>query len=106
MVTLHREKVRFLLSNGFRRTSKGTWIANGLDTEGESDDDETDKEASTDGDYDSPNDDSAVVTNVTLGDSALGDMGTFFGLGAAEFGALSSAALEYYEVNSDTSEGE
>ena len=45
-----REKVRFLLSNGFRKTSKGNWIANGLDTEGESDDDETDKEASTDGD--------------------------------------------------------
>ena len=43
---------------------------------------------------------------VTLGDSALGDMGTFFGLGAAEFEALSSAALEYYEVNSDTSEEE
>ena len=54
----------------------------------------------------SPNDYSALVTNVTLGDSALGDMGTFFGLGAAEFDALSSAALEYYEVNSDTSEEE
>ena len=43
----YREKARFLLSNGFRQTSKGDWIANGLDTENESDDDETDEEAST-----------------------------------------------------------